>query len=43
MNQKQIVHDWSTGELVTYEIQAEAVEPTEPPPTENTHETLGDI
>jgi hypothetical protein len=38
--EKQLVHDWSTGSLQVYEIEAEAVEPTEPPPTEPTDETL---
>jgi hypothetical protein len=37
--QKQLVHDWSSGVLITYEIDAEAVEPTEPLPTEPTDET----
>jgi hypothetical protein len=38
--EKQLVHDWSSGSLEVYEIDAEAVEPTEPPPTEPTNETL---
>jgi hypothetical protein len=29
--EKQLVHDWSSGSLEIYEIEAEAVEPTEPP------------
>jgi hypothetical protein len=37
--EKQLVHDWSSGLLEVYEIEAEAVEPTEPPPTELTDET----
>ena len=36
--EKQLVHDWSSGSLEVYEIEAEAVEPTEPP-TEPTDET----
>jgi hypothetical protein len=32
--EKQLVHDWSTGSLQVYEIDAEAVEPNEPPATE---------
>jgi hypothetical protein len=36
--EKQLVHDWSSGSLEVYEIDAEAVEPTEPP-TEPTDET----
>ena len=37
--EKQLVHDWSTGSLQVYEIDAEIVEPTEPPPMEPTDET----
>jgi hypothetical protein len=37
--EKQLVHDWSTGSLQVYEIDAEAVEPTEPPPMEPADET----
>ena len=38
--EKQLVHDWSTGELVIYEIDAEIIQPTETP--ENTDETPSD-
>ena len=34
--EKQLVHDWSSGSLEIYKIDAEAVEPTEPPATEPT-------
>ena len=37
--EKQTVHDWSSGSLEIYEIEAEAVEPTEPLPMEPTDET----
>ena len=29
--EKQLVHDWSTGSLQVYEIEAETVEAGEPP------------
>jgi hypothetical protein len=32
--EKQLVHDWSSGSLEIYEIDGEAVEPTEPQPEE---------
>jgi hypothetical protein len=32
--EKQIVHDWSSGVLVIYEIDAEVIESSEPPSTE---------
>jgi hypothetical protein len=37
--EKQLVHDWSTGSLQVYEIEAEIVESGEPPLTEPTDET----
>jgi len=33
--EKQIVHDWSTGELVIYEIEVEVVEKQDPPSEQN--------
>jgi hypothetical protein len=35
--EKQLVHDWSSGSLEIYEVEAEAVEPSNPP--EGTDET----
>jgi hypothetical protein len=32
--QKQFVHDWSTGSLRVYEIDAETIVATEPPTAE---------
>jgi hypothetical protein len=32
--EKQLVHDWSTGSLEVYEIDAEIVEASEPPELE---------
>lgn len=36
--EKQTVHDWSTGELVIYEIDAPVEESTEPPTDEPNNE-----
>jgi hypothetical protein len=36
----QIVHDWSTGELVTYEIEAPKIEASEPVNQESTEEQI---
>jgi hypothetical protein len=39
--EKQTVHDWSTGELVTYEIEVEVVEKLDPP-SEPNQDNAGD-
>ena len=36
--EKQTVHDWTTGELVIYEIDAPIEPQTEPPADEKTNE-----
>jgi len=36
----QIVHDWSTGELVTYEIQVSKIQSSEPENQQSTEEQI---
>jgi hypothetical protein len=36
----QIVHDWSTGELVTYEIETPKIESSEPVNQQSTEEQI---
>jgi hypothetical protein len=36
----QIVHDWSTGELITYEIETVKIESSEPESQESTEEQI---
>ena len=38
--EKQLVHDWSSGSLEIYEIDAKIVEKNEPPAMEPANETL---
>lgn len=38
--EKQIVHDWSTGELVTYEIEVLKIESPEPSSETSTEEQI---
>jgi hypothetical protein len=36
----QIVHDWSTGELVTYEIEVSKIEASEPENQQSTEQQV---